>query len=134
MEYGKPEPVDHVVRTIFFVAGIHGLIVIPPFYFLEAHVGNNYPPLVTHPEYYYGFLGVATAWQVALLIIGREPRRLRPLMLPAALARFSYGIAMVVLFHQGRTVSEVATIGWIDIIFGVLFLFAFRRTRAPSSA
>ena len=36
---------------------------------MEARVGRDYPPAITHPEYFYGFLGVAAAWQVAFLVI-----------------------------------------------------------------
>ena len=63
-------------------AGVYGLIVMAPNYFLERQISQNDPPPITHPEYFYGFVGVALAWQVAFLLISREPVRLRPLMLP----------------------------------------------------
>ena len=59
--------------------------MLVPQYFLEQKVGIDYPPAITHPEYFYGFLGVAIAWQVAFLIIGQDPLRFRPMMLPSAL-------------------------------------------------
>ena len=61
-------------RRLFLIAGIYGLAVILPQYFLEARVGRDYPPAITHPEYFYGFLGVAAAWQVAFLVIATDPR------------------------------------------------------------
>jgi len=45
-------------RVVFLVAGIYGLIVLLPQYFLEAKVGLDSPPPITHPEFYYGFIGV----------------------------------------------------------------------------
>ena len=74
-------------RRVFTVAGIYGLVVLVPFYFLERWLGENRPPAITHAEFYYGFAGVAVAWQVAFLIIGRDPVRYRLLMLPAILAK-----------------------------------------------
>ena len=68
-------------RRIFFWAGIYGLIVLVPQYLLERRNGQNFPPIITHPEYYYGFIGVGLAWQVAFLLISGDPVRFRPLML-----------------------------------------------------
>lgn len=56
-------------RIVFLVAGIYGLIVLLPLYFLEAQTGRDYPPPITHPEYYYGFVGVGVAWLLAFLVI-----------------------------------------------------------------
>jgi len=54
-------------KVVFLVAGIYGLIVLLPLYFMEAQTGRDYPPPITHPEYYYGFIGVAVAWQLVFL-------------------------------------------------------------------
>ena len=66
-------------RRVFGVAGIYGLLVLLPQYFTEAKTGADFPPPITHPEYYYGFVGVAVAWQVLFLILARDPhRRMHP--------------------------------------------------------
>src|SRR5215510_13436828 len=67
-------------KVLFFVAGIYGLVALAPQYFLERKNGLDFPPAITHPEYYYGFLGVAIAWQLAFLILSRDPVRYRPFM------------------------------------------------------
>ena len=72
-----------LARWIFLIAGIYGVLVITPFYFLEDQIGRDYPPAITHPDVYYGFIGVTLAWQIAFLVIATHPLRLRPLMLPA---------------------------------------------------
>jgi hypothetical protein len=41
-------------RVVFLVAGIYGLIVVAPQYFMEAKTGRDFPPPITHPEFYYG--------------------------------------------------------------------------------
>jgi len=48
-------------RVGSFAAGIYGIAVIAPQYFMEAQVGRDYPPAITHPEYFYGFVGVGLA-------------------------------------------------------------------------
>src|SRR5687768_7041494 len=56
-------------RRVFLGAAIYGLIVLLPQYFLEEKTGRDFPPPITHVEYYYGFIGVAVAWQIVFLII-----------------------------------------------------------------
>ena len=67
-------------RWVFRLAGIYGLIVLLPQYFLEERIGRDDPPPITHPEHFYAFLGVAVAWQVAFLVIAQDPIRYRPIM------------------------------------------------------
>ena len=56
-------------RWVFRIAGIYGLIVLVPQYFLEGKIAEQSPPAITHSEFFYGFLGVGIAWQIAFLII-----------------------------------------------------------------
>lgn len=116
-------------RTVFTVAGIYGLLVIGPQYFLEARIGVDDPPAITHPEYFYGFVGVALAWQVVFLVIGRDPLRYRPLMPVALLEKWPFAVAAWVLFAQGRVSATLALFGTIDFVLGCLFLAAWRATR-----
>ncbi|MBK9316438.1 MAG: hypothetical protein IPM55_19675 [Acidobacteria bacterium] len=114
-------------RWTYLIAGIYGLLVLVPQYFLEEKNGRDYPPVINHPEYYYGFIGVAIAWQIAFLIISKDPRRYRPLMIASVIEKFSYGIAVVILYLQGRTGSMVLSTGMIDMVLGTLFLIACKK-------
>src|SRR5215475_4169582 len=89
-------------KTVFLVAGIYGLIVLLPQYFLEAKTGHDYPPPITHPELYYGFIGVTVAWQVVFLVLSRDPERYRPLMIPAVLEKAVWVVAVAALYWQQR--------------------------------
>ena len=118
-------------RWVFRAAGVYGLIVLLPQYFMEEQIGRDYPPPVTHPEHFYGFLGVAVAWQVAFLVVAQDPVRYRLFMLPGVLEKATFGIAAPVLFALHRVPGVVLAFGLIDLLWGILFLAAFRRTRRP---
>lgn len=115
-------------KIVFWIAGIWGLLIITPLYFMYDLIGRQDPPPLTHPGFYYGFAGTALAWQLAFCFIARDPIRHRPLMLPSMLEKFSYAIAIAVLVSQGRTRSTDLLFAAIDGFLGVLFVIAYFRT------
>jgi len=115
-------------RRIFLVAGIYGVLVLLPQYFMEGRTGRDFPPPITHPEYYYGFIGVALAWQVLFLIMARDPVRFRLVMVPATLEKLAFGGAAVVLYLQGRLATLILGAGIVDLILAALFVVALRAT------
>lgn len=116
-------------KRVFTWAGIYGLIVLTPLYFLEERIGLDQPPAITHPEYYYGFVGVALAWQVLFLILGRDPVRYRPLMIPCILEKLGYGPATIILFAMQRVGPSTLATGLVDLVLGTLFFVAYVKTR-----
>jgi hypothetical protein len=119
---------------LFLIAGIYGLIVLPPMYFMEHSIGADDPPAITHPEFFYGFIGVATAWQVAFLIIARDPARFRLMMLPGILEKLGFGLAAVILFAQSRLRMQMLLAGIGDLVFAALFAVAFAKTGGEFTA
>ena len=115
-------------RLVFLIAGIYGLIVVLPLYFLEAKTGRDYPPPITHPEFYYGFIGVTAAWQILYLLISTDPIRYRPVMIPPLFAKGSFVVAAVILFLQGRIAVTTLGASMIDLLLAVLFFVAYLRT------
>ncbi|HEX7833765.1 MAG TPA: hypothetical protein VF787_29195 [Thermoanaerobaculia bacterium] len=116
-------------KWVFIVAAILGILVLVPNYFLEERIGRDFPPPITHPENFYGFTGVALAWQILFLVIARDPRRFRPVMPVASLEKLSFGIAVVVLYVRGRVATPVLVAGVADLVFAFLFFLAWRATR-----
>lgn len=114
-------------KRVFFWAGVYGLIVLLPQYFMEQQIGLDYPPAITHPEHFYGFIGLAVAWQLAFLAIARDPVRLRPVMLVAVVEKYSFAIPTAVLLYNGRAPLALAPLAAIDAILGVLFLVSYWR-------
>jgi hypothetical protein len=123
-------------RWLYTIAGIYGLIVLAPQYFMEEMIGRDYPPPITHPEFFYGFIGTALAWQVLFLFLGRDPARYRPMMIPSVLEKMSFAIAVLVLYAKNRTSTATLAFGLVDLTLGVLFIAAYIKTgdRLPKQA
>ncbi|HVT28159.1 MAG TPA: hypothetical protein VHE81_09095 [Lacipirellulaceae bacterium] len=122
-------------RWVFLLAGICGIIVIIPPYFLEQRFGQDHPPAVSHPEFYYGFLGVTLAWQILFLLIAYDPIRYRLAMLPAMLEKATFVVAIFGLYMLGRISGSFVSFAAVDAIWLVLFLVAFLgipNVRAPA--
>lgn len=112
-------------RLVFLIAGIYGILVVLPGYFGERQMAAKFPPAVTHPEYYYGFFGVALAWQIAFLVIANDPARFRAIIPVAALEKLSYAAATTTLFVLGRLATLFAIFGLVDFAFGILFAICY---------
>jgi hypothetical protein len=91
-------------------------------------IGRQSPAAITHPGFYYGFISVRLAWQVAFLVIARDPVRFRLMMIPSVLEKFGYGVSLLVLYGQHRLHPSDLVLGGVDVLLGVLFLAAFFRT------
>ena len=91
-------------------------------------VGRQYPPPITHPDFYYGFVGVTFAWQVAFLVIASDPIRCRPMMMAAILEKFGY-----VATTGARYIREQLQFGQFapaipDLVLELLFIAGFLKT------
>lgn len=119
-------------KLTFLIAGIYGLLVLLPLYFLEQQTGREYPPPITHPEYYYGFAGVAVAWQLAFILMSRDPVRYRPLMPAAMVEKAVFFVPAIVLYLQHRLSTSMLVGGCLDGVLGVLFLISYLKLRRSS--
>jgi hypothetical protein len=115
-------------KIVFWIAGIWGILVLTPLFFMFDVIGRQDPPAITHPGFYYGFISVGLAWQVAFLVIARDPVRFRLMMIPSVLEKFGYGVSLLVLYLQRRLHPSDVVFGGVDVLLGVLFLVAFFRT------
>ena len=91
---------ERTARLTFALAGIYGLIVLVPFFFLERWIAQAAPGGLPHAEYYYGFLGAASVMQLVYLTIARDPVRFRPLMPLCALAKTAFFLPVLILWAQ----------------------------------
>lgn len=115
-------------RYVFAMAGLYGLVTLVPGYFVEALIASTDPPAITHPEFFYGFLGVALAWQFLFFVIALDPPRHRPAMPIAFLEKLAFGAPAVVLFAMHRISTSVLAFGLVDLALGALFFIAYLAT------
>jgi hypothetical protein len=116
-------------RIVFIVAGIWGILVLTPLYFLRDITGLAYAPPTSYPHFFYGFLAVTLAWQIAFLVIGSDPQRYRALMIPSMIEKLGYIATATVLYGQSRISSTEATTAVPDLVLLILFIAAFVKTR-----
>jgi hypothetical protein len=115
-------------KRVFFWAGVYGIAVLAPNFFLEKKVGVDIPPPITHPEYFYGFVCLALAFQVLFLMIARDPVRFRPMMIPSMLEKFGFAATCAVLFALGRLNPVILVPAGLDLTLGILFIAAWIKT------
>ena len=118
-------------RTVFIIAGIWGIAVLSPLYWLVDVSGRRYAPPATYPDFFYGFVGVALAWQIAFLLIGSHPARFRPLMIPALLEKGGFVTTALVLYGRALIPWQDAQAAVPDAVLCVLFVAAFVATGRP---
>ena len=119
-------------KIVFRIAGIWGFLILTPLYFLFDLTGRQDPPAITHPEFYYVFVGVALVWQVGFLIISSDPIRYRPFMIAAILEKLVYVIPIVILYLQHRVASSQLIFVATDFTLCLLFIVSYFKT--PSAA
>jgi hypothetical protein len=115
-------------KIVFWSASIWGVLILTPLYFMFGAIGRQDPPPITHPAFYYGFVGAGLAWQIVFLIIATNPARYRPFMIASVCEKFSYAAALTTLYLERRLHPSDLVFGAIDFLLGVLFVFAFLAT------
>lgn len=119
-------------RRLLLAAGVYGVAVVAPLLFLEEQLGERFPPAITHPELYYGFVWVTLGWQIVYLMMSRDPVRYRPMLLPAIVGKAGFAFSAFVLAARGRVDPTMAGSASIDLVLAALFGWAFVALRAPS--
>jgi hypothetical protein len=119
-------------KFVFRGAGVWGIVILTPLYFLFDTLGSWHSSPITYPQFYYGFVGVAMAWQFVFLVIGSDPARFRWMMIPSMAEKLIYGLTMGVLYGEGRmSIADVMPV-FPDLLWCALFAVAFAKTSAPA--
>lgn len=114
-------------RIVFGIAAGYGFITLVPLYFLIEVIEKNAPPALTHPEFYYGFIGLALLWQAIFVLIAKDPIRYRPLIALAIFEKLVYTVPVVLLYMRDKVGANILGPSLVDPIFGVLFVAAYFR-------
>lgn len=123
------DPIAFARRFCRF-AGWYGILGLIPLLFMETKFGSHYPPPVSHPEFYFGFISIALSWHVAFLILSRNPLAHRTFLIPAGLEKLAFASSCIALFTFGKAPSFVALFGGIDLCFAGGFFYAFWKLSA----
>jgi hypothetical protein len=118
-----------LARIVFTFAGVWGVAVLTPLYWLVDVTGRRYGAPSDYPQFFYGFLSVAMAWQIGFLVIGSNPSRFRPLMIPSILEKCGHVSVLAVLYAKARISAADAQAAIPDLALGILFIAAFWMTR-----
>lgn len=123
-------------KTVFWIAAIYGFILLTPMYFLMNTIGQEAPPTISHPEFYYGFVGVTLLWQCIFVFIALDPFRYQAIIRIAILEKFSYTVPVLILYSLGKVQLNILGTALADPIFAILFIIAYFRIsflRVPRS-
>lgn len=118
-------------RVVYGMAAAYGFLSLLPLYFLLGKLGQTAPPPVTHPEFYYGFVGLALVWQLVFVLIARDPMRYRPIMPISILEKLVYAVPVLILYSLGKAHPSIVGPALIDPLLGLLFVIAYVKTRGP---
>ena len=117
-------------KKVFLAAGVWGIAVLTPLYFLFDAIGRQHASPITYPQFFYGFLAVTMTWQFAFLVIGSDPARFRLMMIPSLLEKIGFILSMGILYAEGRVSAVDIGVVTPDLVWAVLLAIAFARTAA----
>ena len=121
-------PAHRFTGIVYRTAGIYGLLVTLPLYWMEDRIGRDTPPTITHPEYFYGFIGVVVAWQIVFLLIARDPAHFRAIMPVTLVEKLGFGLPALALYAQHRLPRGMLAFGLLDLVWATLFVACFVAT------
>ena len=119
-------------KWVFRLAGIYGIVTVAPLYLAEGAIARATVP-ISHPEYFYGFVGLCVVWQIMFLLISRDPSRWRPAMPVALLEKLSFSLPVFALYAAGRVDSSVTVFASIDLVWAALFAVSYIRSEARAA-
>jgi len=116
---------------VFLAAAAWGALTLLPLPLLKSQIEAAGP--ISHPEYFYGFIGVAVAFQFVFLVIARDPVRYRPLMLCAVAEKALFVLPVLVLVQASLAPASLLVFAAGDALWLLLFAWSYLRTAAPSA-
>jgi hypothetical protein len=122
-----------LARWIFGVAAAYGIVVLLASYFGAAQISREYPPAITHVEYYYAFVSLALVFQLVFVLIAANPIRYRPLMIVSIFEKLSFFIPATILKTTSTIPPPTYAFACIDFVLGMSFTVAFVATRKRGS-
>ena len=112
-------------RWVFRVAGIYGILLVAPMFFLEPRLA----PGAIHPVFFYGWVSLNLMWQVLFLVVSTNPIRYRPMVLVSGVEKASAVIVIPWLYLAERVNGMWLGAAVADLVFAALFIASYLVTR-----
>ncbi|MFZ1947880.1 MAG: hypothetical protein WAW06_10085 [bacterium] len=112
-------------RWVFRIAGMYGILVGAPMFFLEPRLA----PGAIHPVFFYAWVSLNLMWQVLFLVVSTHPIRYRPVVLVSVFEKASAVIVIPWLYLAGRVGGMWLGAAVADLVFAALFIASYRVTR-----
>jgi hypothetical protein len=112
-------------RWVFRVAGIYGILVVAPMFFLEPRLA----PGAIHPVFFYGWVSLNLMWQVLFLVVSTDPIRYRPMVVVSVVEKAAAVIVIPWLYLAGRVNGMWLGAAVADLVFAALFIASYLVTR-----
>jgi len=122
-------------RIIFGLAAAWGFIALTPGLFGEVSFSIAMPPAITHPEFYYGFYGLAMVFQLIFVLIAIDPKQNKHLIPIAILEKLAFFLPCMWLFSERRMAVGGPFYGAIiDGIWAIIFVAVWWMLHRKSSS
>ena len=112
-------------RWVFRVAGIYGILVVAPMFFLEPRLA----PGAIHPVFFYGWVSLNLMWQALFLVVSTDPIRYRPMVVVSVVEKAAAVIVIPWLYLAGRVNGMWLGAAVADLVFAALFIASYLVTR-----
>jgi hypothetical protein len=123
------------MRWVLVVSGVYdatlGLAFLAAYPSIYARMGVTLP---NHPGYVQFPAALVVLFGVAFLIAARAPSRHRDILWMGALLKVAYAAVTLGHWFVGSIPAPWTMFGWIDALFAVLLLMAWRTTAASAPA
>jgi hypothetical protein len=121
-----------LARWIFGIAATYGILILLVSYFGARQISEQYPPAITHTEYFYGFVSLALVVQFVFVLIAINPLRYRPLMIVSILEKLAFFIPATILKLTSSIPPPTYFFACIDLFLAVMFAIAYIATNRAS--
>lgn len=114
-------------KIAFWITAIYGFVLLIPMYFLMNTIGQKAAPSISHPEFYFGFVGVTLLWQCIFVLIALDPLRFQAIIPIAVLEKVAYTVPVLILYLMDKVQLNIPGTALADPIFAILFITAYFR-------
>ena len=121
-------PEQSFARKVFLAACAWGAVTLLPLPFLRGAIEQD--GSLSHPEYFYGFIGVCVVFQIIFYMVAQRPVYYRALIACCALEKVAFAGPAAVLVAAGHAAPSLLFFAAGDTFFLVLFLCAYYRLPA----